>query len=239
MLGFAGWYDNQPYRDVMFYTPFVHRFLLGPVFFFYLQSLLNPSFKISRKEFVHFIPGILYFILCVVMVVVDKLILGRYFFLASQQDPDFNFWYELLGFLSMLIYFIFSLKYYNRYQKIIVQVASNADDFLFKWVRNFLIAFLCMLFFKLAFTVASFNPTFAKWRYMGAWWEYFSFGIVLYYIAVSGYSNSIETKISFRFNLLGYQKPLLLSYSNNNLNHQEITEDAEFVEINTLNGKAK
>jgi hypothetical protein len=22
MLGFAGWYDNQPYRDILFYIPF-------------------------------------------------------------------------------------------------------------------------------------------------------------------------------------------------------------------------
>jgi hypothetical protein len=26
MLGFAGWYDNQPYRDILFYTPFQHLY---------------------------------------------------------------------------------------------------------------------------------------------------------------------------------------------------------------------
>ncbi len=233
MLGFAGWYDHQPYRDVMFYVPFIHRFFLGPVFFFYLQSLLNPSFKVSKKVFVHFIPGMLYILLCVVMVVVDKVILNRYFFLASQTDPDFDFWYELLGFFSMVIYFIFSLRYYYTYSKIIVQVTSNADNFLFKWVRNFLIAFLSILFFKLIFWLATFVPAFEKWRYMGSWWEYFAFGIVLYYIAVSGYSNSIETKVSFKLNLLGYKNPLLLSNPTTNFKDSVIIEDAEFVEINT------
>jgi AraC-like DNA-binding protein len=233
MLGFAGWYDNQPYRDIMFYVPFVQRFLLGPVFFFYVQSLLNPSFTITKKMWLHFLPSVLYFIFCSVVVVVDKLILHRYYFLASGADPDFDFWYEWLGFLSMVIYFIFSLRYYYAYQKIIVQVASNADAFLFKWIRNFLIAFLCMLFFRLAFTFASFIPVFAKWRYMGTWWEYFSFGIVLYYIAVSGYSNSIETKISFKLNLLGYQKPLLLNYTATTFTQEQPIEDAEFVEIDT------
>jgi AraC-like DNA-binding protein len=167
-----------------------------------------------------------------VAVVVDKLVLKRYFFLASEADPDFDFWYELLGFISMLLYFIFSLRYYNAYQKIIVQVASNAHNFLFKWIRNFLIAFLSMLIFKLVFWLATFIPAFEKWRYMGAWWEYFAFGIVLYYIAVSGYSNSIETKISFKLNLLGYQNPLLLNYIPSN-NETNITEDASFIEIET------
>ena len=39
MLGFGGWYDNQPYRDFLFYTPFQHLFFIGPVINFYTQSL--------------------------------------------------------------------------------------------------------------------------------------------------------------------------------------------------------
>lgn len=49
MLGFAGWYDNQPFRDIMFYIPFQHLFFIGPILFFYIQSLLNPAFKINKK----------------------------------------------------------------------------------------------------------------------------------------------------------------------------------------------
>ncbi len=60
MLGFAGWYDNQPYRDFMFYMPFQQLFFLGPIIFFYTQSLLNPLFKLTKKDFLHFLPG--YFI---------------------------------------------------------------------------------------------------------------------------------------------------------------------------------
>ena len=45
MLGFGGWYDNQPYRDILFYVPFQQLYFIGPVIFFYVQSLLNPSFR--------------------------------------------------------------------------------------------------------------------------------------------------------------------------------------------------
>ncbi|MCZ8169558.1 hypothetical protein [Flavobacterium sp.] len=44
MLGFAGWYDNQPYRTILFYVPFQHLFWIGPVIYFYLVTLLNPRF---------------------------------------------------------------------------------------------------------------------------------------------------------------------------------------------------
>lgn len=59
MIGFAGWYDAQPYRDILFYTPFQQLYFIGPVVFFYVQSLLNPSFRFGKKEWLHLLPGIL------------------------------------------------------------------------------------------------------------------------------------------------------------------------------------
>jgi hypothetical protein len=61
MLGFAGWYDNQPYRDFLFYMPMQQLYFIGPIIFFYVQSLLNPSFKFGKKEWWQMLPGILYY----------------------------------------------------------------------------------------------------------------------------------------------------------------------------------
>ena len=51
MVGFAGWYNNQPYRDLLFYVPFQHLYCMGPVIFFYVQALLNPSFHFTKRIF--------------------------------------------------------------------------------------------------------------------------------------------------------------------------------------------
>ncbi len=231
MVGFAGWYDNQPYRDILFYTPAQHLFFIGPIIFFYVQSLLNPSFKFGKKEWLHLLPGILYFIFSIVMVVTDKIILKKYYFLANGQDPDFDLWYQATGFLSMFIYFLLSLRYYNLYKKLMVQVISYADGVLFKWVKNFLYAFLIMLLIRLLFYGCSFFPFFQKLRYMGDWWQYFSFAIIFYYIAITGYSNAIEAKVSFKFNLLNTRPSLLLQDEVAPVNKNDFIEDAEFVEI--------
>jgi AraC-like DNA-binding protein len=233
MVGWAGWYDTQPYRDILFYVPFQHLYLIGPVIFFYVQSLLNPSFRFGKREWLHLIPGVLYLLFSIVMVVTDKLILKKYYFLSNGEDPDFDTWYQLSGFVSMFIYFIFSLRYYGLYKKMIVQVVSYADVVLFKWMRNFLLAFLCMLIIQLLFFVMSFVPAFNKLSYAGNWWEYFSFAIVFYYIAINGYSNSIETRVSFKFNLLEYRKPQLLLSPFYKKEQDDLTEEAEFVEIVT------
>ncbi len=232
MLGFAGWYDHQPLRDIMFYIPMQLLFFMGPVIFFYVQSLLNPSFRFGKNEWLHLLPGILYLLFSVIMVVTDKLILKKYYFLASGQDPEFDAWYQYAGFVSMFLYFLILIRYYNLYKKLMVQVVSYADIVLFKWVKNFLYAFLVMLIIKLLFYAGSFFPFFQKMRYYGPWWEYFSFAIVFYYIAITGHANSIETKVPFKLNLLTNKPMLLLNTSvAANTNNNAVIEDAEVIEI--------
>ena len=240
MLGFAGWYDTQPYRDVLFYMPMQHLFLMGPVIFFYVQSLLNPSFKFGKKEWLHLLPGILYILYCIVMVVTDKLILKKYYFLADGSDRDFDAWYQYSGFASMLFYFFISMRYYGLYKKLMLQVISYADLVLFKWVRNFLFAFLSMQVLQIIFFVLSkINPFFGD--YIGSWWYFFIFSIIFYYIAITGYSNSIETKVPFKLNLLQYKPALLLGESSKFFTtiQDNAYEEAEVIEIEAVRQEKK
>ena len=80
MLGFAGWYDNQPYRNFMFYMPFQNLFFIGPVLFFYIQSLLNPSFIVSKKQFLNLTPGFLYLTYIYGIFIYDKFIFCKPYF---------------------------------------------------------------------------------------------------------------------------------------------------------------
>lgn len=237
MLGFGGWYDNQPYRDILFYVPFQQLFFIGPVIFFYIQSLLNPTFRFSKKEWLHLLPGMLYLLFCLVVFVTDKWWLHRYYFLAGQEDPDFDLWYQLAGFTSMACYFLVSLRYYNLYRAIIVQAISYADLVMFRWVKNFLLAFLLMLVLRLIFFFAGMLPVFNELAYAGAWWEYFSFAIIFYYIAITGYSNTVVAKLPFKLNLIGNKKILLLTNSKI-ADNNAVFEEAEIVEENeTVEGE--
>ena len=227
MTGFAGWYDTQPYRDILFYTPFQHLYFIGPVIYFYVQSLLNPSFRFGKKEWLQLVPGLLYLLYSVVMVTTDKLVLGDYYFLASGVDPDFDTWYQLTGFVSMLVYFLLAFRYYQLYRKLMVQVISYADSVLFQWVRNFLLAFLVMLTFRLLFFVLG---EIVDLAYKGFWWYFLFFGILFYYIAITGYANSIETKVPFRTSGAGSRHTLLLLPPVSG-QQKAITEDAEVISV--------
>lgn len=227
MLGFAGWYDNQPYRDFMFYTPFQHLFFIGPIIYFYIQSLLNPSFKFDKKSVLHLLPGILYLIYNLWIFVYDKIILKDYYFYQDGMDKDFDQWYQITGQISMTIYFILSIRYYNNYKKLIVQITSNADTVLFSWIKNYLIAFLVMLVLPHFFDVFSYFYPSAN-SYKEGWWFYLSFSLVLYYIALTGYSNSIHSKIGFKMSVFDSKPILLLNPSLDNFNQTENVIDIDF-----------
>jgi AraC-like DNA-binding protein len=227
MLGFAGWYDNQPYRDFMFYIPFQHLFFIGPIIFFYTQSLLNPSFKFNKKNALHLVPGLLYLVYNLYVFVYDKIIIKDYYFYQDGMDKDFDEWYQIAGKISMTLYFILSIRYYNRYKKMIVQVSSNADAVLFKWIKNYLIAFLIMLLLPHVFEVIShFFPS--KNSYIGGWWFYLAYSLVLYYIAVTGYSNEVHSKIGFKMSVFNTKPILLLNDTSDSFQDEENVVDIDY-----------
>jgi AraC-like DNA-binding protein len=223
MLGFAGWYDNQPYRNFMFYMPFQQLFFIGPVLFFYIQSLLNPAFRLNKKQFLHLIFGVLYTIYIFLIFIYDKFVAAKPYFYANGMDKDFDAWYQYLGYISMLVYLILSLKYYNKYRKLVVQITSNADAVLFSWIRKYLIAFLGMLLLKV-FTEIFFAIFPEYTNYVGGWWFYLIFSLILYYIAITGYANAAQAKIGFKMSGIN-QNPIQLINENSLASDQEINID--------------
>ena len=226
MVGFAGWYDHQPYRDALFYIPFQHLFFMGPVIFFYVQSLLNPGFRFGKKEWLHLVPGILYLAFSAVMYITDYWVLNDYYFLADQSDRDFDNWYQYLGFLSMLIYFFFSIRYYRLYRRLMVQVISYADAVVFRWVQRFLITFFIILLLWVLYRLFG---QYIPGQYRRAWWYYLCFSILMYYVAITGYSNSVVAKVSFAVPLLSNHTVQLLPAPTNYL--PQPIEDAVFIEM--------
>lgn len=199
MVGFAGWYDTQPYRDFLFYFPFQHLLLLGPVLFFYTQSLLNPSLKMSFRQGIHFVPAIIYLIYCVWMVIYDKMIAHDYIYLASGEDPDFAPWYQILGFSSMTLYLVAGFLYVRRYQRSVSQVLSNMELYLYPWLSRFF--FACMVLLSIRATVGLI-AFFWDLTYINSWWYFLSYAICCYYIAIFSYSNAAESKTLFHTDVL-------------------------------------
>lgn len=204
MLGYAGWYSREFSRNIMFYVPFQQLLLIGPVIYFYTQSLLNKSFKISKKDLWHFLPALAYFGYTLIVFVTDQLILHQYYFYADGRDMDLDLWYQVAGLVSMLVYLYLSLRYYAVYKKIAFEVVSFADSILFNWIQRYLLALLLISLLRVLFFIL--NP---EWDEFGSkFWYYLCFSILFYYITISGYTNSVQSVIPLEAALSYQETPL-------------------------------
>ena len=217
MLGYAGWYSKQPFRDFLFYFPFQQLFLIPPVLYFYVRTLLDKSFIFNKSDFLHFIPAFAYLIYSVTVFVADKFIYKTNFFYKNEQDKDFDLWYQVTGTFLLFFYLIKSLQIYFQYKSYTYNFVSFADNVLFRWANRFIISFLVLILLRIAFFII--NP---EWDEFGKkFWYYLCFSVLLYYITIRGYSNSVFTSISF-------------NEFNDTKNSTEITEENEiYNEVDT------
>ncbi|MEM6515529.1 MAG: AraC family transcriptional regulator [Bacteroidota bacterium] len=229
MLGYANWYEGGWTRETLFFVPFMQVLLIGPVVYFYLQSLLNESFQISNKDWLHLLPAFLYLGYSLVVFVTDKLVLEDYYFYADGKDKDLANWYQATGVVSMSAYLISSLRLYANYKKLLFNKVSFAESLLFKWVRNFMIAFLIILILRVVFFIT--NP---EWGNFGSqFWHYIAFSFVFYYIAVTGYSNAIKQNT-----LRSEQLKVINIFDSENLNGKnDILNSNNELDISTWKGK--
>ncbi len=189
MTGFAGWYDERsgPYRNILFYTPFVHGLWMGPLLYFYLKSLTNVDFRLQRRHWLHFLPGLMYLAWCILVVVVDRLILKRYFLMNGQEDPDFAGWYQWLQRISIVAYMTGAVRYYRSYRKYTREEFSFAEAASLPWLRNFLVAFGVITALPLVKELLQLIPAIDQLNYIGSWYYFLAFALVVYYIAINGY----------------------------------------------------
>jgi AraC-like DNA-binding protein len=194
MLGYGGWYSRDVYRDILFYVPFQQTLLLAPILYFYFKTLLDKSFIFSKREYIHFLPAILYCIYSSIIFLTDKVMLNEYYFYEDGKDKDFSIWYQIAGLISLIYYLVKSLKTYNDYKTITYNSISFADSVMFKWAKRFLVAFLVLIAIRILFFIL--NP---EWDEFGKkFWYYVCFSILFYYISISGYTNSIFSYTIFK-----------------------------------------
>ncbi|MEO0896846.1 MAG: helix-turn-helix domain-containing protein [Bacteroidota bacterium] len=204
MLGYAGWYSVKSYREILFFVPCQQLLLLGPVFYFYVKSLLNSDLKLHQKDLLHFFPAILYLIYSLIVFIVDKLILDEFYFYADGKDMDLDLWYQIVGLVSMLFYLFLSLRHYLNYRKLSLEEVSYADEIAFTWIQHFIMAFGLILVLRVLFFIL--NP---EWGEFGRkYWYYLCFSILLMYISISGYTHTIKTTLSLDTKFLGQIEPV-------------------------------
>lgn len=191
MLGKAGWYAEPGYRDFLLFIPFHQYFLFGPVMFFFTRKLTGDRVQESERTWMHFIPAGLYFLYSLLVAVTDLLVLDEYYFYRNGIDKDFEPWYQITGLASMVIYAVLSVRKYSNFRKSIYQTVSFADSLRLHWLKNFLVSLILIIIFRGLFIFLF--PELGDWGIK--WWYYLIFGLISYFLSISGLMSSIRLSI--------------------------------------------
>ncbi len=164
----------------------------APTIYFYLKTQINRDFKFKTKEFLHYLPYAIYFIINLLV-----FLSGKDFVQKWQANNYFQWIVQLETIIIWVMYFYYfykSLKIYNEYRKYAENHFSDTEIISFDWLRNFIYLIICGEVFKYAWQLADYiyNLPFQKdW-----WWHLFTVGIICY-VALKGYSQIQPNYLQF------------------------------------------
>jgi AraC-like DNA-binding protein len=212
MLGFAHWYDAHDWHSTfMFYFPFNHWLLIGPLTYFYFRSLTNRDFRICKKDRWHFAPWMFDMAISAFVftndIVIHHWIRGEalpYHFgtqgtLRMEGIPVLDEALVVGAVISMLIYFGVTIRLYRQYRRQYVEEHfSDTAKVSFTWLRNFLYAVVGAILIWLVFLIVDkFGAQ--PLSYVQNWYSYFAWGIIIYYLSISGYYTRPAESLKLHF----------------------------------------
>lgn len=222
MLGFANWYDAHDWHSTfMFYFPFNHWFLIGPLTYFYFRSLTNRDFHFKKQDIWHFVPAMLDIIIMIYVFTNDVIInhwlrskpfpyhYGTQGNLRMEGIPVVDQIMIFGAIISLLIYFFITIKLYRRYRNYYInEYFSDTARVSFTWVRNFLYGVITAIAIWFIFFIIN-NVADTPLNYKQDWYSYFAWGIIIYYLSISGYYTRPEVswQLHFEPEVTGTAKP--------------------------------
>lgn len=199
MLGFAGWYDSHDgYTTFGFYFPWSWFLAYGPLAYLYFRSLTNRHFRLRGVHLWHFVPTALAR-LHDLAIFLDEVAIGHWWHgqpltehfgtRGPLQATGYGPWFDIfdgLVPLSIFGYLGLTLWLYRHYRAYTRQHFSDEPPVDLSWLRNFLLGFLLTQLIFLGFQMADWLSL-SGLSYAEAWYSYFAWGLIIYYLSITGY----------------------------------------------------
>lgn len=209
MLGFAGWYDVRDHHTTfMFYMPWNHLIVLGPLIYYYFRSKTNFQFHFKIKDYVHFVPWMV--IMAIYLfgfskdVVIDHWAIGNPLPEFNNTKGPWAQWYNrnvfrILEIVSIFFYIILTLRTFKRYKAYVHDHFSDPLKVDLRWLRIILVLFIVAMMGNLLIQVIDYASGSAI-NYRQAWISHLIIGIMIYFTAIYGYhsQSNVEQHLNFR-----------------------------------------
>ncbi|MEP7144093.1 MAG: helix-turn-helix transcriptional regulator [Ferruginibacter sp.] len=172
--------------------PFIIIMPAGPLVYFYVKSSIDPGFRISRKNRIHFYPVIIdifhhfaaaLFIICIVTGILksNSINFGGFF-------DEYNTYSDIPRWLSLGIYLWFSVRQISAAEKQ-TNVETKAVKIDLRWPRQFVRVFVIFdilwVIFLIPYVIPAYSDALIDW---GGWYPvYLPLVFIIYWLGIKGY----------------------------------------------------
>jgi len=170
--------------------PMVIIMPVGPLLYFYQRSLLDPEFKLEKKQRLHFAPILIDLVPGITTIgfiigVVTRLIPNHPGPVGYFIDT-YNIYADIPRWLSISIYLALSVRSLRQYRKLNGQSVSAAQV---KWLRQLQTAFIVFQFISLCYLLPYVMPAYSNKMVQIFYWYpiYVPLAVLIYWLGIKGY----------------------------------------------------
>jgi AraC-like DNA-binding protein len=203
---YENWFNSDLLRFIFDLIPLVIVMPFGPLLYFYIQSSLDPNFKVTKKLRVHFYPVIIDLVPSLAAIIfVMGVITG---ILKNHPQPwgnfidTYNVYADIPRWMSVSFYVWLSIKYLAAFkQKHTGALNGQANNF--KWLQQFIRIFAVFQVIWFLYLVPYVIPRYTDIMLNTFNWYplYIPLAVIIYWLGIKGYivsqtDNNYVKKIS-------------------------------------------
>ncbi|MBL0356410.1 MAG: AraC family transcriptional regulator [Chitinophagaceae bacterium] len=207
---YADWFGSPWLRFLAQLMPLVMPMAIGPLLYFYVQSVLSPEFKIAKKQKRHFYFLLIDFVPSLTAFLYILLLIAKQ--VKNNPDPwgnfidTYNVYADIPRWMSVSIYVWLSSKYLQAY-KTKHNAALNGQAINFKWLQQVIKVFMVFQAIWFVYLVPYVIPKYSNWVVDTFDWYpiYIPMAAIVYWLGIKGYilqANGVSKKQSIASNSL-------------------------------------
>ena len=191
------------------------RFILAPIIYLYFKSLFFSHKDFVKKNRLHFIPFLIYFLFYTI---------PRFVNIFTEPDT-YTYLYKIYRYINItlikdlffIFYCILSLKLFYRVKKTMKHHYSNIKEKDFSWLQIFLLSITAVIFVDLILTLSE-----IFFSYNVFWDDFITLTFLIIAMVILGYNGLKQSTIFLPYFLLEKQQ----SNSNYVISKQDESSDA-------------
>jgi AraC-like DNA-binding protein len=134
--------------------PLNYSLALGALIYMYVKKMTNPSFVITKKKMLHFLP--LVFELLVHSIIITEALNKNILATDTSSFYKFSPIVQFIGIISIVTYCIYSLKEIRKYHIWLAKNYSNDIQYSLNWLYRLLVIFAIFWFLFTPYTIVDY-----------------------------------------------------------------------------------